>query len=46
VGKPVRNWRDTGVDGKIILKWIFGKQDVVVWAGSSRLRIRRVGGLL
>jgi hypothetical protein len=28
VGKP-------GVDGRIILRWIFRKWDVVVWAGSS-----------
>jgi len=33
-----------GVDGKIILSWIFRKWDVVVWTGSSRLRIGAGGG--
>jgi hypothetical protein len=28
-----------GVDGRIILRWIFRKWDVVVWSGSSWLRI-------
>ena len=28
-------WGDPGVDGKIILGWIFGKWDVEVWAGWS-----------
>ena len=36
----------TGVDGKIILKWIFEKLDVRVWTGSIWLRIRTGGGLL
>ena len=26
---------DLGVDGKIILRWIFRKLDVEAWAGSS-----------
>jgi len=26
---------DTGVDGKIILRWIFSKLDVGVWTGST-----------
>jgi hypothetical protein len=26
-------WGDPGVDGKIILGWIFGKWDVGVWTG-------------
>ena len=36
VGKP-EGWRppggDPGVDGRIILGWIFGKWDVGVWTG-------------
>ena len=39
-------WGDPGVDGRIILRWIFRKLDVEVWAGSSWLRIGTVGGLL
>jgi hypothetical protein len=30
---------DTGVDGRIILRWIFRKWNVVVWTGLSWLRI-------
>jgi hypothetical protein len=30
---------DAGVDGRIILRWIFMKWDVGVWTGSSWLRI-------
>ena len=37
---------DLGVDGKIILRWIFRKWGVGVWTGSSCLRIGRVGGYL
>jgi hypothetical protein len=40
------HWRDTGVDGKIILSWIFRKGAVVVWTVSSWLRIGTCGGHL
>jgi len=30
---------DPGLDGRIILRWIFGKWDVGIWARSSWLRI-------
>jgi hypothetical protein len=30
---------DPGVDGRIILRWIFRKWDVRVWTGSSWLRL-------
>ena len=33
------HWGDPGVDGRIILRWIFRKWDVEVWNGSSWLRI-------
>jgi hypothetical protein len=36
VGKPEG---DPSVDGRIILRWIFRKWDVVVWTGSSWLTI-------
>ena len=32
-------WGDPGVDGRIILRWIFRKWDVGVWNGYSWLRI-------
>ena len=37
---------DPGVDGRIMLRWIFRKWDVGVWTGSSRLRIGAGGGHL
>jgi len=38
------NLEDTVIDGRIILRWIFGKWDVGVWTGSSWLRIGTGGG--
>jgi len=37
---------DPGVDGRIILRWIFRKLDVGLWTGSSWLRIGTGGGHL
>jgi hypothetical protein len=37
---------DTGVDGKIILRWIFRNWDVGAWTGSSWLRIGTGDGRL
>jgi len=37
---------DLGLDGKLILRWIFRKWDVGTWTGSSWLRIRTGGGHL
>jgi hypothetical protein len=35
---------DSGVDGRIILRWIFRKWDEGAWTGFSWLRIGTVGG--
>jgi hypothetical protein len=35
---------DPGVDGRIILKWIFWKWERETWAGSIWLRIGTKGG--
>jgi hypothetical protein len=31
------HWGDPGVDGRIILRWIFRKWDVGVWTGLLRI---------
>jgi hypothetical protein len=36
-------WGDSGVDGRIMLGWIFRKWDVGVWTGFGWLRIETVG---
>jgi len=48
MGKPEgkRPLGRPGVDGRVILRWIFRKWDVVVWNGSSWLRIGTGGGRL
>jgi hypothetical protein len=40
------HWGDPDVDGKIILKLIFGKWEGVVGSGSIWLRIGTGGGVL
>jgi hypothetical protein len=35
---------DPGLDGRIILRWIFRNWDVGAWTGSSWLRIGTGGG--
>ena len=40
------NWKDPGVDGRIILRWIFRKWDVGVWTGLIWLKIGIIGGHL
>jgi len=37
---------DQVIDGRIILRWIFGMWDVGVWTGSSQFGIGTGGGLL
>jgi len=34
---------EAGVDGKIILRWIFRKSDVGIWIESMWLRVRTGG---
>jgi hypothetical protein len=40
------HWGDPGIDGWIILEWIFRKWDVGVWTGLGWLRIETGGGQL
>jgi hypothetical protein len=40
------HWGDQGVDGRIILRWIFRKWNVGVWTASGWLRIGTGGGRL
>jgi len=44
--KCVTHWGDPGVDGRIILRWIFRKWEEVVGTGWSWLRIGTGGGHL
>jgi hypothetical protein len=49
VGKPERerdHCRYQGVDGMIILRWIFRTWDIEVWTGLGWIRIQRGGGHL
>jgi hypothetical protein len=44
--REIDHWEDTGIDGRIILRWIFRKWDVGVWTELSWLRIEIGGGQL
>jgi hypothetical protein len=44
--REIEYWGDTGVDGRIILRWFSRKWDMGVWTGLSWLRIETVGGYL
>jgi len=48
VEKPDRenHLEEPGVDGRIILRWIFRKWDVRAWTGFIQLRIGTSGGHL
>jgi hypothetical protein len=48
VGKPEgrRPLGDPGLDGRIILRWIFSKWDIGVWTGFSWLKIGTGGRYL
>jgi hypothetical protein len=48
VGKPERkdHFEDPGVDGRIILRWVFQKWGVGAWTGSILLRMGTGGGQL
>jgi hypothetical protein len=40
------HWGELGVDGRIILGWIFRKWDLRVWTGLGWFRIETGGGQL
>jgi hypothetical protein len=48
VRKPERknHLEDTGVDGRIMLRWVFRKWNMRAWTGSMWLRIGAGGGHL
>jgi len=40
------HWEDLGVDDKIILEWILGKEGRKAWTGCVYLRTMISGGML
>jgi len=44
--RPLGRLKDSGVDAKIILRWIFRKWDVGTWSGSIWLKLGTGGGHL
>ena len=48
VGKPEgkSHWGDLGVDGCIILGWLFRRWDMGIWTGLGWPRIETGGGRL
>jgi hypothetical protein len=48
VEKPEKknHWRGPGIEGRIILRWIFRKWNVGLWTGLSWLKIETGGGHL
>ena len=44
--REIDHLEDPSVEGRVILRWIFGKWDVGLWTGSSWFMIGTGGGQL
>jgi hypothetical protein len=44
--RELYHWGDQGVNGRIILRWIFRRWDAGVWTGLSWVMIGTCGGHL